>query len=128
MRSISAFDRATASEIAFFNAVSVMVAFGIVTLFQPWAPVPMGAGFSLAAAAIVVLFAYICSICAMRVGEIATVAPFRYTALLWALLLGLLFFDEWPDLYTLIGAGIVVATGVALLAFERQARLRDQNS
>jgi drug/metabolite transporter (DMT)-like permease len=49
---------------------------------------------------------------AMRVGDVAIVAPFRYTALLWAILLGWLVFGTLPNSVTLLGAGIVVATGL----------------
>ena len=58
----------------------------------------------------------------MRVGEIGFVAPFRYTSLLVALVIGLLVFGDWPENLTLIGAGIVVATGLFTLWRERLAR------
>ena len=60
----------------------------------------------------------------MRVGEIGFVTPFRYTSLLWALVLGLVFFGEWPQPLTLLGAGIVVATGIFTLAREQALRRR----
>jgi len=51
----------------------------------------------------------------MRVGDIAVIAPFRYTALVWALLFGWLFFDSLPDMAALIGAGMVVVSGIYTL-------------
>ena len=61
----------------------------------------------------------------MRVGEIGFVAPFRYTGLVWALILGLVVFGDWPDALTLAGAAIVVATGLFTLYRERKlARAR----
>jgi len=62
----------------------------------------------------------------MRVGEMGFVAPFRYTGLLWALLIGLLFFDEWPDGLTLLGCALVVATGGFTFWREQQARRGSQ--
>jgi len=56
----------------------------------------------------------------MRQGEIGFVAPFRYTSLVAALILGLVVFGDWPDQLTLIGAAIVVATGLFTLYRERQ--------
>jgi len=56
----------------------------------------------------------------MRIGDLATIAPFRYTALLWSILIGVLFFDEIPDRWTLIGSAIIVAMGVFSLYRERQ--------
>jgi len=55
----------------------------------------------------------------MRTGEIGFVAPFRYTSLVWSLILGFLAFGEFPDGLTLLGAVIVVATGVFTLYRER---------
>ena len=54
----------------------------------------------------------------MRQGDIGMIAPLRYTGLLWALLLGWLVFDEWPDALTLLGSAIVVATGLFTLLRE----------
>ena len=43
-------------------------------------------------AGVFILVAYVCSVMTMRVGEIGIVTLFRYTSLLWALLLGFVFF------------------------------------
>ena len=64
--------------------------------------------------------AYVCSVSAMRVGEVSFVAPFRYTSMLWALVLGLLVFGHWPAWPTLAGAALVVASGLFTLYRERR--------
>ena len=71
----------------------------------------LGAGFSIAA--------YAALTNAMRSGEVAVVTPFRYTRLLFAMVLGVAFFGERPDGFTLIGAAIIVTCGVLLLAPRR---------
>lgn len=48
----------------------------------------------------------------MRTGEIAVVAPFRYTIILMALLSGFLVWGELPNLATWIGIAIVCAAGL----------------
>jgi drug/metabolite transporter (DMT)-like permease len=48
----------------------------------------------------------------MRVGEVGVVTPFRYTRLLFAILLGLLIFGEVPDTLTLVGGAVIVASGL----------------
>ncbi len=68
-----------------------------------------------------VLVAYYAITAAMRVGEIAVVTPFRYTRLVFALVLAVAVFGERPDAWTLIGAGIVIATGLYTLWRERVA-------
>lgn len=72
---------------------------------------------------ITIIGGYLFSVSAMRVGEIGFVAPFRYTSLLVALIMGLFVFGEWPDALTQLGATIVVATGLFTLWRERSARL-----
>lgn len=66
------------------------------------------------------LFAYYGIVAAMRVGEISFVTPFRYTRLIFALFIGLLVFGESPDLLTLVGAVIIVASGIYTVWRERR--------
>lgn len=106
-------------DIALQNAIAVTVVFGVAALFGDWVPVTGAAALQLLAAAVVITGAYTCAVGAMRAGDVAAIAPFRYTSLLWALLLGLVFFGEWPDPLTLLGAAIVVATGIYTFARER---------
>jgi S-adenosylmethionine uptake transporter len=56
----------------------------------------------------------------MRVGDIAFVTTFRYTGLVWALILGWVVFGDWPAPLTLLGAAIVVGSGVFMLYRERR--------
>jgi drug/metabolite transporter (DMT)-like permease len=72
----------------------------------------------LALAAVLVLTGYQCVIMALRSGDISAIAPFRYTALLWALLLGYLVFGDVPDTMMATGATIIVLSG--LYAFYRE--------
>lgn len=69
----------------------------------------------LALAVCVGVFAYWALTVAMRSGEVSVVTPFRYTRLVFALILAMLVFGERPDSATLIGSAIVVAAGVYTL-------------
>lgn len=62
----------------------------------------------------------------MRAGETSAIMPFRYSRLVFSLILGVLVFGERPDAMTLLGAGIVIATGVYM--FLREGRLARTNS
>jgi len=84
-------------------------------LLQGGAPVTLSAGLQIAAATAALVVGYITVVSMMRVGDIAVIAPFRYTALVWALLFGWLFFDSLPDMAALIGAGMVVVSGIYTL-------------
>lgn len=101
-------------------SLSVLM-FGIgYSFFQDWAPVSAVQLSLLAGAACIILLGYLCSVMAMRVGDVAVVSPFRYTGLLWALILGWLVFGDWPDMLTLMGGSLVVGAGLFTLYRERQ--------
>lgn len=85
-----------------------------------WAPVDGRLIALIGGAALFIVGGYHFSVAVMRVGEVSAIAPFRYTSLLAALLLGWLVFGDWPDPVTLVGAGIVVASGLFTLWRERQ--------
>ena len=70
------------------------------------------------------LIGYQTVIMALRAGDISAVAPFRYSALLWAMLLGYLVFGDVPDAMMVTGASIIVLSG--LYAFYRE-RVRDRD-
>jgi drug/metabolite transporter (DMT)-like permease len=57
---------------------------------------------------------------AMRMGEIGFVAPFRYTRLVFALILAVVVFEERPDNLTLLGGAVIVASG--LYSLRRQSK------
>ncbi|MFD0981544.1 DMT family transporter [Tropicimonas aquimaris] len=111
--------------VAVAASLGVMAFGGVGLVFGPetWRPVPPDAWLALGGASLMITFAYMFSIATMRAGDIAFVAPFRYTSLLWALLLGWVVFGEWPDGMTMIGAGIVVATGI--FTFHRERKLAE---
>ncbi|WP_333814517.1 DMT family transporter [Tabrizicola sp.] len=52
---------------------------------------------------------------AMRTGEVSAVTPFRYTRLIFAMVLAMALFGERPDLATWIGAALVVGSGIFAL-------------
>lgn len=52
---------------------------------------------------------------AMRTGEVSAVTPFRYTRLIFAMVLAMALFGERPDLATWFGAALVVGSGIFAL-------------
>jgi drug/metabolite transporter (DMT)-like permease len=98
--------------------VTVFGAFLVVPL-GGWTPMSVEVTGTLAGAAVLLLFGYQFIIMSMRVGEISFIAPFRYTALLWAILLGHVIFDDTPDAPMILGASIIVVSGLYMLYRER---------
>ena len=54
--------------------------------------------------------------------EASFVAPFEYTAMVWAVLWGVVLFGDLPDWPTIIGAAIVIGAGIVMLRFDGRRR------
>ena len=106
--------------VTFLTSGAVMVFFGIGSAMDDWVPVDARAALFILCASVMIIGGYLFSIMVMRVGEISFVTPFRYTGLIWALVLGWAVFGDWPKPITLLGAAIVVGSGVFMLYRERQ--------
>ena len=72
--------------------------------------------------AIFVSIGYIASVAAMRYGDVTFVSPFRYTALLWATIMGFIFFNEIPKLTTLLGGFIIILAGIYIFYKSKENR------
>ena len=55
-----------------------------------------------------------------------TLAPFVYTQIIWMIIVGFVVFGDVPDIYTLIGAGIVVSSGLYVYYREQAAKRKDR--
>lgn len=86
-----------------------------------WQPIDSKQGLVLMIAASFLFFGHHYIVRAMRQGDIAYVAPFRYTSLVAGVFLAWVFFDEIPDSWTIAGSLLVVATG--LYSLYREIRL-----
>ena len=104
------------------STVVVTVLGGALTLAAgEWAPMTASATGLLLFASVLLIIGYQAIILAMRQGDISFVAPFRYTALVWALGLGYLLLGEIPDAAMILGASLVVLSGLYALYRERRA-------
>lgn len=111
------------ATVAFVTSAVLTVFAGVATLADEWAPLEFDAVLRLAVAACALIVAYVFGVRAMRLGEIGFVQPFRYTLLIWAMIFGIVMFDEWPDIWMLVGSAIVVATGLFTFYRERKVGL-----
>jgi drug/metabolite transporter (DMT)-like permease len=108
--------------VAFWTSALLTLTSGALSAGQGWVMPQTNTLLMIPVAAIGVILGYLTVIRAMRVGDIGFVAPYRYTALLWAVVLGWLAFGDFPDFWTLVGSGIVVATGIFTILRERKLR------
>ncbi len=113
--------RVSSLTVTLFTAASISVAgLCLVPAFGGWRPLSLDAFATLALASTFLFVGYQAIIMAMRLGEISFIAPFRYTSLLWAVILGMVFFGERPDLSMAVGATIVIGSG--LYTFYREKK------
>ena len=76
----------------------------------------------LALAAVIGAFSYRFIVSAMRVGEVSFVTPFRYSRMIFALIIGIAIFAEVPDMLTLVGVAIIISSGLYTLWREHQRK------
>jgi len=113
--------------VALLTSIFITLAGALLSPTMEWRPVTGETLLLLAVAALFILFGYLFSVMTMRVGEIGFVSPFRYTNLIWAILIGIFVFGDIPDQWTLIGSSIVIAMGLYTFHRERKLRLVEQN-
>lgn len=111
--------------VTLFTAASISFAgLLLIPVYGGWQPVSYDAFGTLIVASGFLFVGYQSIIMAMRTGEISFIAPFRYISLIWAVLLGFVFFGELPTLATLVGATIVIVSG--LYTFYRENKRKAQ--
>ena len=90
--------------------------FSVILLINiPLQPLNMQNSSFILLAAFFIVFGYYTAVLVMRSGEISFISPFRYTAILFALILGFIFFDEKPDITAFLGIVIVMLAGIVLM-------------
>lgn len=106
----------------FTAAANTIVGAFLIVPMGGWQPMTWENFLPLVIAALLVFSGYQAVIMAMRTGEISFVAPFRYTSLIWGLVIGILFFGERPDGFVYVGAAIIIVSG--LYSFYREGKRR----
>jgi drug/metabolite transporter (DMT)-like permease len=104
----------------YYGVIAILVSLPLALFFWTW-PTPREWLLLAGIGALGALSQYLW-ILAFRAGEASAVAPFDYLRLLFAGMIGILLFSEYPDLWTIGGAAVVVASTVYIA--QREARLK----
>jgi len=113
-------DRAVPSIIiTLATALAVTLLSGAIVLASPWEPVAARELALLALAAGFLASGYFLLVQCMRSGDVSLSAPFRYTGLLVAVLLGYAVWREVPNGWAWLGIGLLVGSGLYMLHSER---------
>ncbi len=92
----------------------IVVAFGggLLGFTENWVSSTFYTSSILGIASLFLITGFIGIVSSMRVGEVAVVTPFRYSVLIFAVLIGAFFFEEIPNTLTIVGSIIVVGSGI----------------
>ena len=63
---------------------------------------------------------YYAIVAAMRIGDVSSITPFRYSRLVFSLIIGILIFGEQPDWLTYTGATLIIGSGLYSILRERR--------
>jgi len=104
------------TAIALGTAVVITTMGGVISVFQGWKVPSLLVLALLSCGACFLCLGYIASVNSIRLGDISFSAPFRYTVLVFAIVLQIVVFNEVPDAMTFIGSGLVAIAGFYALA------------
>ncbi|MDX1432772.1 MAG: DMT family transporter [Gammaproteobacteria bacterium] len=100
-------------------STTVVTLAGLCTIPYGWKPLDVEAIVLFLGSAVLLALAQGLMIESFRLGEVGLVGPFKYTSLVWAVLLGFLVWGDLPGPWTLTGATLVVASGLYIWHRER---------
>ncbi len=106
--------------ISLTTAVAITTMGGLGSVFQGWSDVSGTNTVRLVGAACFIAVGYLASVITVRVGDLSFSAPFRYTIMLFAIVLQIVVFDDVPDVLTFVGTALIIAAG--LYAFRNETR------
>lgn len=101
------------------TALAVTILSGLASLVQGWKPFGLFELSLLAAASVFLAGGYYLIISSMREGDMSLIAPFRYTGLLFAVVIGYAVWGEVPNLPSWCGIALLLASGIYVLQGER---------
>ncbi len=100
-------------------AMMMMLGLAMVQSVGGLRPIPHDAVWLLVGIVFIGALGYYMVVEALRISDLSAIAPFRYSRLIFAMALAILFLGERPDAFTLAGAALIIASGLYALARER---------
>lgn len=95
--------------------------FGLIVAPFVWVPLNARDTLLLILLGVTGMVAHVCINRALRFAQASVVVPYQYTTILWAILLGYVFFGDIPRVAMLIGAAVIIAAGIYIFLRERKA-------
>jgi len=104
----------TTTSMVLYAVISETVVMGALAPFY-WTPMTLIDAANMVALGLVITLGIFAFTRAYMLAPVATVAPFDYTALVWAVLFGFVFWGEIPALAVWLGAGLILVCGLYVL-------------
>ncbi|WP_420567097.1 DMT family transporter [Thalassovita sp.] len=121
--------RDMSSVVVSFHGFGALVIVGAaLILLGPAAPQGLNAAQSgqVLGAVVFGVLGYYAIVIATRTGDASVITPFRYTRLIFSMLLGMVVFAERPDLWTYVGSGLIIGSGLYAVLRERRLSARSR--
>ena len=97
-----------------FWASALLIVLSLLTIPFGWKPLTLSGGFWFIINGFLNAAAHFLMIEALRLGHAALVSPFRYSAILWAILTGFIVWEQLPDAFTVAGAVMLIISGILI--------------
>lgn len=121
-------DTIPSMQVAFTNAWVVTIGGGLVSMFQGWGQADWTWYLWFVGLSCAIFGGYYFYIEGSRLGELSFIGPFKYVSVLLAILFGYLFWNEIPGWPVLIGAAVIIFSGVLLLTGENRKATRAERA
>jgi len=97
-----------------FWASALLITLSFLTIPFGWHPLTLSGSFWFIINGLLNAGAHFLMIEALRLGDAALVSPFRYSAILWAILTGFIVWNQLPDTFTVVGAAMLIISGILI--------------
>ena len=105
--------------VSLITALSLTITGLLFLPFQTWVKPSFEIIGSLSANAVLLILGVLFNIISMRTGEVSFIAPFRYSIIIFAILYGIIFYNEFPDKLMILGSIMLVSAGLYTLYREQ---------
>ena len=97
---------------------------GIILCFFDWREIEMSNVLALSCSAVLLSCGFFTQITAVRMGELSFISPFSYFGIIIALILGIIFWQEYPTSIMLAGVALIIVSGVTITLSQSKKRFR----
>ena len=111
--------RGTSDTVLVTTQTAGALIFGAVIAPFTWTPLNWRDGALLVLLGVSAMVAHACVNRSLKLAPASTVVPYQYTMIVWAIILGCIFFDDVPRFAMLAGAAIIIVAGIYIFVRER---------